>query len=569
MRNSQLKDGDQDYEDWLKDHVAFRKELKRQRTAVFSYSPLISIVMVVTDTDEQRLKSVIDAYTEQTYGNWQLCLADACEGEETGEFLRKKYKKEIRLSYKKVTENHGVSGKFNVALKLAMGKYVLFAGQEIIPEPDALFQMVKAITAKKADMIYTDEDEISADGKHHFEPKFNPDFNLFRLRENNYIGQFWAIRKEILEHVGKFDPEYDGAQDYDVILRCTEKARKTEHIAKILYHWRMHDNSTAANPASKAYCHEAGRKAVEDHLKRLGIPAKVELCKLFGGSRVIYETPGNPLVSIVIPNKDHIDDLDKCVRSLFNVNTYKNIEVIIVENNSTEKETFEYYDSIQKEYSNVKVLVWKREFNYSAINNFGVKEAKGDYILLLNNDTEMIAPDSISDMLGYCMRPDVGIVGAKLLYPDGTIQHAGVIIGLGGIAGHAFIGLDANQYGYMSRAYLSSDYSAVTAACLMISKEIYNEVGGLCEQYAVAFNDVDFCMKVRSKGYLVVYDAFSQWYHYESKSRGYEDTEEKQLRFKGEIDTFKSKWQKELDEGDPFYNRNFPLNTESYTLELE
>ena len=213
--------------------------------------------------------------------------------------------------------------------------------------------------------------------------------------------------------------------------------------------------------------------------------------------------------------------------------------------------------------------MWKREFNYSAINNFGVKEAKGDYILLLNYDTEMIAPDSISDMLGYCMRPDVGIVGAKLLYPDGTIQHAGVIIGLGGIAGHAFIGLDANQYGYMSRAYLSSDYSAVTAACLMISKEIYNEVGGLCEQYAVAFNDVDFCMKVRSKGYLVVYDAFSQWYHYESKSRGYEDTEEKQLRFKGEIDTFKSKWQKELDEGDPFYNRNFPLNTESYTLELE
>ena len=232
VRNSQLKDGDQDYEDWLKDHVAFRKELKRQRTAVFSYSPLISIVMVVTDTDEQRLKSVIDAYTEQTYGNWQLCLADACEGEETGEFLRKKYKKEIRLSYKKVTENHGVSGKFNVALKLAMGKYVLFAGQEIIPEPDALFQMVKAITEKKADMIYTDEDEISADGKHHFEPKFNPDFNLFRLRENNYIGQFWAIRKEILEHVGKFDPEYDGAQDYDMLLRCSEQAENIVHIPK-------------------------------------------------------------------------------------------------------------------------------------------------------------------------------------------------------------------------------------------------------------------------------------------------------------------------------------------------
>lgn len=558
------------YKKWFAIHKATQEELDNQKKVKFAYEPKVSIIVPTYNTPIKYLEEMIQSVINQSYSNWQLCIADgSCGNAKLEKVLEDYHKKDSRIVYKLLDSNKGIAGNTNAALELADGEITGLLDHDDTLEPDALYEVVKAFQDKMVDAVYTDEDKILGPDWINVDPNFKTDYNIDLLRSHNYITHFFCVKTELLKEIGGFKADYDGAQDYDVILRCTEKARKTEHIAKILYHWRMHDNSTAANPASKAYCHEAGRKAVEDHLKRLGIPAKVELCKLFGGSRVIYETPGNPLVSIVIPNKDHIDDLDKCVRSLFNVNTYKNIEVIIVENNSTEKETFEYYDSIQKEYSNVKVLVWKREFNYSAINNFGVKEAKGDYILLLNNDTEMIAPDSISDMLGYCMRPDVGIVGAKLLYPDGTIQHAGVIIGLGGIAGHAFIGLDANQYGYMSRAYLSSDYSAVTAACLMISKEIYNEVGGLCEQYAVAFNDVDFCMKVRSKGYLVVYDAFSQWYHYESKSRGYEDTEEKQLRFKGEIDTFKSKWQKELDEGDPFYNRNFPLNTESYTLELE
>lgn len=558
------------YKKWFAIHKVTQEELDNQKKAKFDYEPKISIIVPTYNTPVKYLEEMIQSVIDQSYSNWQLCIADgSCGNAKLEKVLEEYHNKDSRIIYKLLDSNKGIAGNTNAALELADGEITGLLDHDDTLEPDALYEVVKAFQDKLVDAVYTDEDKILGPDWINVDPNFKPDYNIDLLRSHNYITHFFCVKTELLNEIGGFKAEYDGAQDYDVILRCTEKARKTRHIAKILYHWRMHDNSTAANPASKAYCHEAGRKAVEDHLKRLGIPGKVELSKLFGGSRVIYETPGNPLVSIVIPNKDHIDDLDKCVRSLFNVNTYKNIEVIIVENNSTQKETFEYYDSIQKEYSDVRVLMWKSGFNYSAINNFGVKEAKGDYILLLNNDTEMIAPDSISDMLGYCMRPDVGIVGAKLLYPDGTIQHAGVIIGLGGIAGHAFIGLDANQYGYMSRAYLSSDYSAVTAACLMISKDIYNEVGGLCEEYAVAFNDVDFCMKVRSKGYLVVYDAFSQWYHYESKSRGYEDTEEKQLRFKGEIETFKSKWQKELDEGDPFYNRNFPLNTESYTLELE
>ena len=564
VRNSQLKDGDQDYEDWLKDHVAFRKELKRQRTAVFSYSPLISIVMVVTDTDEQRLKSVIDAYTEQTYGNWQLCLADACEGEETGEFLRKKYKKEIRLSYKKVTENNGISGNLNASLKLAMGEYVLFAGQEIIPEPDALFQMVKAITEKKADMIYTDEDEISADGKHYSEPEFKPDFNLFRLRENNYIGQFWAIRKEILEQAGKFDPEYDGAQDYDMLLRCSEQAENIVHIPKILCHSMKAENLITEEQEKKNW--EAGRKALEEHYRRAEVSATAELADKKGWYRSHLTISGEPMISVIIPSKDHINDLELCISSIEEKTTWKNYEIIIVENNSVEKETFVYYETLKNRYPNVRILTWKKEFNYSAINNFGVRHAKGDYLLFLNNDVKVIDPDWLSEMLGVCQRQEVGAVGAKLIYPDNTIQHAGCVVGMGGIAGHMFVNMPAERTGYLHKASLLQDMSCVTAACMMMKKNVFLEAGGFTEELAVAFNDVDLCLKVRSHGHLIVYDPYVKLYHYESKSRGAEDSEEKVRRFQSEIEYIRSHWIDILKNGDPYYNKNLSLSKWNYSL---
>ena len=564
VRNSQLKDGDQDYEDWLKDHVAFRKELKRQRNAVFSYSPLISIVMVVTDTDEQRLKSVIDAYTEQTYGNWQLCLADACEGEETGEFLRKKYKKEIRLSYKKVTENNGISGNLNASLKLAMGEYVLFAGQEIIPEPDALFQMVKAITEKKADMIYTDEDEISADGKHYSEPEFKPDFNLFRLRENNYIGQFWAIRKEILEQAGKFDPEYDGAQDYDMLLRCSEQAENIVHVPKILCHSMKAENLITEEQEKKNW--EAGRKALEEHYRRAEVSATAELADKKGWYRSHLTISGEPMISVIIPSKDHINDLELCISSIEEKTTWKNYEIIIVENNSVEKETFVYYETLKNRYPNVRILTWKKEFNYSAINNFGVRHAKGDYLLFLNNDVKVIDPDWLSEMLGVCQRQEVGAVGAKLIYPDNTIQHAGCVVGMGGIAGHMFVNMPAERTGYLHKASLLQDMSCVTAACMMMKKNVFLEAGGFTEELAVAFNDVDLCLKVRSHGHLIVYDPYVKLYHYESKSRGAEDSEEKVRRFQSEIEYIRSHWIDILKNGDPYYNKNLSLSKWNYSL---
>ena len=330
----QLENTSQDYEEWLKNHAAGKKELKRQRAAVFSTEPLISIVIPLYNTPLEYLKEVVDSVIAQTYRNWQLCLADGSEGAEIREFLRKKYKKEVRISYKKLEENKGISENTNAAIKLAMGDYIMLCDHDDVLAPDALFHIVKAITEKKADVIYTDEDKISMDGKHYFEPNFKPDFNLFRLRENNYICHIFAVKKELLDQVGTFRSEYDGAQDFDLILRCCEQAKKIVHVPRVLYHWRSHMNSTAANPESKRYAFEAGKRAIEAHYERMGIRADVELTERPGWYRSHVHINGEPLISIIIPNKDHIDDLELCVSSIEGKSTWKNYEILFVENNS-------------------------------------------------------------------------------------------------------------------------------------------------------------------------------------------------------------------------------------------
>ena len=445
-----------------------------------------------------------------------------------------------------------------------MGEYVLFAGQEIIPEPDALFQMVKAITEKKADMIYTDEDEISADGKHYSEPEFKPDFNLFRLRENNYIGQFWAIRKEILEQAGKFDPEYDGAQDYDMLLRCSEQAENIVHIPKILCHSMKAENLITEEQEKKNW--EAGRKALEEHYRRAEVSATAELADKKGWYRSHLTISGEPMISVIIPSKDHINDLELCISSIEEKTTWKNYEIIIVENNSVEKETFVYYETLKNRYPNVRILTWKKEFNYSAINNFAVREAQGEYLLFLNNDVEIITESWLEEMLQLCQQKDVGMAGAKLYYPDDTIQHAGVVIGFGGIAGHCFVQQKRGTTGYCHRIICAQDYSAVTAACMMVKKSAFDAVGGLSEELAVAFNDIDFCMKLRKAGYLIVYNPYAELYHYESKSRGLEDTPEKVARFNREIASFEKHWPEILRDGDPYYNPNLTLESQDFSL---
>jgi GT2 family glycosyltransferase len=383
----------------------------------------------------------------------------------------------------------------------------------------------------------------------------------------NYICHLFVVKRELLEQVGGFRHEFDGAQDYDFIFRCTEQAQEIHHIPKVLYHWRCHQDSTASNPESKLYAFEAGARAIMAHYERMGIEAeKVEKGVDYGIYHTTFKIKGEPLVSVVIPNKDHSQDLDLCMRSIIERATYKNLEFVVIENNSTEQATFDYYKKIQEEFPQVHVVTWEQEFNYSAINNYGAQFAKGEYLLFLNNDTEIIEPHMIEEMLGFCQRSEVGIVGARLLYQDDTIQHAGVVIGFGGIAGHTFIGLHEAENSYFHRAMCAQDYSAVTAACLMTKASVFADVGGFTEELAVAFNDIDFCMKVRAANYLVVYAPYAKMYHYESKSRGLEDTPEKIARFNREIAIFARRWPEILEKGDPYYNPNLTLRKSNFAL---
>nr|WP_288555897.1 glycosyltransferase family 2 protein [uncultured Mediterraneibacter sp.] len=555
------------YEEWYEENRVTEEELQKQRETVFEKQPLISIVVPTYKTPIHFLREMMDSVVNQSYSNWELCIADGSEGDvKVEQELERYHQQDSRIKYKILEKNLGIAGNTNEALELAVGDYIGLFDHDDLLTPNALYEVVNALQETEYDILYTDEDKITGDGSKHLDPNFKPDFSMDLFRSNNYITHFFVVKKEIMDKVGGFRSEYDGAQDYDLMFRCIENATQIKHIPMILYHWRVHMNSVAGDPASKMYAYEAGKKAIEDHLKRMNIDATVEHTGLLGMYHVKYAIDGNPKISVIIPNKDHVEDLDKCIRSLYQVNTYKNFEIIIIENNSEKKETFQYYESLKKQHENVKVVTWGNEFNYSAINNFGVKYAEGDYFLFLNNDTEMITRDALEEMLGCCMREEVGAVGAKLLYADNTVQHAGVVIGFDNYAGHVNMGIGRDDYGYMGRARMNCNYSAVTAACMMTKKELFDQVGGFDEQFVIACNDVDYCLKLRELNKLIVFDAFSEWHHYESKSRGYEDTAEKKERFEKEKAKFQKKWQKVLDEGDPFYNKNFPITEAPFTL---
>ena len=558
------------YNEWFGRHRITEEELETQRKHKFDFEPKISILVPTYNTDLNMLHEMIDSVISQSYSNWELCIADGSQGNDALEKELLEYSnKDSRIKVTFLEKNQGISGNTNGALELATGEFVGLLDHDDVVEPDLLYEVVKTLQDREIEALYTDEDKVNETLTEYSDPNFKPDFSIDLLRSHNYITHFFVVKRQIISEIGGFRSEFDGSQDYDLIFRCVEKAKKVGHVSKPLYHWRMCEGSTAEDPRSKMYCYDAGKRAIEAHLSRCGIDAKVDYAgeNLWGLYHTKYTVKDNPLVSVVIANMDHVKDLDKCIRSIQKNSTYKNIEFVIVENNSQKKETFEYYKEIQAEYDNVKVLTWEREFNYSAINNYGVKNANGEYILLLNNDTELITPDAIEEMLGICQRSDVGIVGAKLLYADNTVQHAGVIIGFGNYAGHIFTLKEDSDYGYMMRAQINCNYNAVTAACLMTRKEIFNEVNGLSEDLAVAGNDIDFCLKVRDKGYLVVYDAFAKWHHYESKSRGYETTPEKKERYEKELDIFRKRWAEILKNGDPYYNKNFPIEIAPYTLD--
>lgn len=556
-----------EYDKWFNATKVTEEELERQRNTKFEFAPMISIIVATFNTKEEYLKEMIDSVRNQSYSNWQLCIGDGSTNGSVEKYVKEHYGDDSRIVFKKLEKNYGISGNMNGALELVTGDYVGLFDHDDLLTPDCLYEFVASMQEVHHDCVYSDEDKLNDKTKKLEDPHFKPDFSIDLLCSHNYITHFFVVNMDIVRKVGGMRSEYDGSQDHDFIFRCVEQANSVHHVPKILYHWRMHPLSTAMDPESKMYCYTSGKKAIESHFKRVGIDATVEMLPrpLYGMYHCKYTVKDHPLVSILIPNYNHKDLLKGCIESLMNVNTYSNIEIVIVENNSTEQEIFDYYKELEETYSNVKVICYEGDFNYSKINNYGVKYTHGEYILFLNNDTKVIEPDSIEDMLGVCQREDVGAVGAKLLYEDDTVQHCGVVVGYHGYATAAFSLIDRNDFGYMGRPRVSWDVSAVTAACLMTKREIFDEVGGFDEDFKVACNDVDLCLKIRNLNKWIVEDVFSVWYHYESKSRGLEDTPEKQARFQSEIARFQKKWPEILKNGDPFHNPNFDLDKGPFT----
>lgn len=600
-------------EEVYRQNVLTEEEKARQRETKFPKEILFSILVPLYNTPVEYLKAMIESVQEQTYGNWELILVDGSDdgvdreglitslGGTAGTvtFVPRSCNKSNsplvlqdnrslvprandpfvpRIRYVRVERNLGISGNTNECIRMARGEYLALLDHDDVLHPAALYENMKAICETGADFLYSDENSFHEEPKDAFLPHFKPDYAPDTLRGNNYICHFTVFKKELLEKAGGgFRSECDGSQDYDLVLRLTEQAEKIYHIPKILYYWRAHKDSVAESVGAKPYVIEAAHRAISGHLKRVGLKGEVEDTRIPSIYRIRYEIAGEPLVSILIPNKDHRDDLKRCIDSIREKSTWKNLEIIIIENNSEEPETFRYYEELEGGEEpgtgagagaggRIRVIRYEGPFNYSAVNNFGFRESRGEYILLLNNDTEVISPDWIQEMLMFAQRKDVGAVGAKLYYPDGTIQHAGIGLGLLHLAGHYFRGFKKEDPGYMGRLCYAQDMSAVTAACMMVPRAVYEGLGGLDESYSVVFNDVDLCLRIRESGKLIVWTPFAELTHYESKSRGSdEDTKAKQAFFKEETRRFQTKWNAALTAGDPYYNVNLTRSKENFT----
>lgn len=549
---------------------------KAERETVFPRMPKISILVPLWNNEREFQKEMLDSVMNQTYQNWELCLADGSDDAHSymGE-ISKEYaaRSNGRIVYKKLEKNEGISGNTNACLAMATGEFIGLLDQDDILHPSTLYEYVKAINEKDADYIYCDETTFkSGNIDHMLTMHFKPDYAPDNLRANNYICHFSVFKRDLLQGTELFRSQFDGSQDHDMILRLTDAAKNVVHVPKLLYYWRCHATSVASNIEAKPYAIEAARGAVAENLRSHGFKNfQITSTRAFETIfKIRYQIIGSPRISIVIPNKDHVEDLKRCISSIEEKSTYDNYEIIVVENNSETKEIKGYYELL-KDDPRVKVVTYTGSFNYSAINNFGVKETTGEYILLLNNDTQVITVNWMEEMLMYAQREDVGAVGAKLYYGDKTIQHAGVVIGLGAhrTAGHTHYKQHRENLGYMGRLCYAQDVTAVTGACLLVKKSLFEKVGGLDESFAISLNDVDFCLKLRKLGLLNVFTPFAELYHFESISRGLDDQGEKAERYNRESAHFRDKWKKELQQGDPYYNPNFSLDRSDFSLRVE
>ena len=551
------------------------EEARRQRETKFDTDVTFSILVPLYNTPEKFLRQAIESVLAQTYEKWQLCLADGSDDahEEVGRICREYANADTagRISYEKLEKNEGISGNTNACLSMARGNYIALFDHDDVLHPSVLYEYMKAICGQNADYIYCDEATFHGNKSIddmitlHFKPDFAPD----NLCANNYICHFSAFKRTLLDGTELFRSQFDGSQDHDMILRLTSRAEHVVHVPKLLYYWRSHAGSVASDINAKSYAIDAAKGAVADHLRRQGWENfEITSTKAFETIfRIKYEILGNPKISIIIPNKDHLDDLKRCITSITEKSTYDNYEIIVVENNSVTDEIFAYYEELKKN-PDIHIVTYEGDFNYSAINNLGERHATGEYVLLLNNDTQVITLDWMEELLMYAQRSDVGAVGAKLYYEDNTIQHAGVVLGLGAhrTAGHSHYRVSSNNLGYMGRLCYAQDVMAVTGACLMMRRSLFAELGGLDESFAVSLNDVDLCIRAWKAGYLNVFTPFAELYHYESVSRGLDDQGEKAQRYNRESEAFRARWKELLDKGDPYYNPNFSLDRSDFAL---
>ncbi len=543
--------------DNIKDYHKWIKEFEKEEEYVdLKYQPLISILIPIYNVSSHYLSACLDSILNQSYSHFEICLVDdASTNKDTINTLKEYEKKDNRIKVKYRKKNGHISNASNDALKLATGEFIGLVDDDDILTENALYEVVKVLNQnKKLDFIYSDEDKLNEKEERCY-PHFKSDFAPDTLMSINYICHFSVLRKKVVEQVGGFEVGLEGAQDHDLFLKVSEVTDRIYHIPKILYHWRMIEGSTAADLANKNYANDKGKISIEHALKRRKLAGEVTIDKC-GYYIVNYKLKKEPLISIIIPTKDYSNILDKCLKSLYEKTTYKNFEVIVVNNNSVEKKTFQLFESYQQKYDNFRVVDANMEFNYSKINNLAVNQAKGEYIVLLNNDTEIITPNWLEIMVGYASLPHIGAVGVKLLYPDNTVQHGGVILGLGGVASHAYIGVNRKYVGSYGRLRVPYNYSAVTAACLMIKKTKFDEVKGLDETLKVAYNDIDFNLKLIQKGYYNIFLPQVELYHHESKSRGYDTTTDKYKRFVQEQEYMYKKWPEEIA-FDKMYNVNF------------
>ncbi len=544
------------------------EKLMKQRAEAFPRDITFSILVPLYNTPLDYLGQMIQSVLDQSYEKWELCLADGSDAEHAAveEYCRDAARKDGRIRYLKLEKNMGISDNTNACIRMANGEYIALIDHDDMLHPSALYENMKAICGQDADFVYSDESTFHDTPADACQPHYKPDFAPDTLRGYNYICHLSVFRRTLLDEAGGgFRSAFDGSQDYDMILRLTEKAKHIVHIPKVLYYWRGHSGSVASDIGAKAYAIEAAKNALSEHLQRAGLKGIVLDSTLPSTYRIQYEIQGTPLISIIIPNMDHLEDLKRCIDSITDRSTWKNREIIVVENNSRDAETFEYYRSIEGQ-SGIRIVTWEGNFNFSAICNFGAREARGDYILLLNNDIQVITPDWLEQMLMFAQRSDMGAVGTMLYYPDDTVQHAGVILGLGSLAGHAHRYYARGEYGYAGRMTIAQNLSAVTAACCMIPRRVWERIGGLDESFMVALNDVDMCLRIREAGYLIVWTPYAELYHFESKSRGVDDTPEKKKRYKGEIERFKHRWGDVLKAGDPYYNPNLTLEHEDFSF---